>query len=83
MSGGRFCFGVGNRGYCGRMSGVLVSSWDLVRCSDCHAARRADEHHQVGVENVKGDPDVRRFADPAESSTAVDVDRDGVAEYPS
>ena len=36
--------GAPGRGYCGRAADKKTTDvWDLVRCSDCSAARRADE----------------------------------------
>lgn len=38
----RVCADRSGRGYCGRHTAKRVASWDLVTCSDCRAAYRAD-----------------------------------------
>jgi len=35
--------GAPGRGYCGRKSKTPEADWSTVTCSECHAARRADE----------------------------------------
>lgn len=41
----RVCFKslLSDKGYCGRTAKAAYDEWSKVTCSDCHAARRADE----------------------------------------
>jgi hypothetical protein len=41
----RKCYRAADRGYCGRRSAPLVTTWEATTCADCRAAARADSLH--------------------------------------
>lgn len=53
----RLCaIGTRGHGYCGRTSSKKTADWAAVTCTDCHAARRADESANERSPRDQADP---------------------------